>query len=100
MQMNNPLGIIQAIQNPQQFVENMMNNSQAMQNPMMKNAMGMFKNGDVKGLQQLTENVAKQRGTSIDEMRKKLKLGIAEEHEYEKEGKSLTKLQNHIKGRY
>ena len=28
------------------------------------------------------------------------KLGIAEEHEYEKEGKSLTKLQNHIKGRY
>ena len=35
-----------------------------------------------------------------DEMRKKLKLGIAEEHEYEKEGKSLTKLQNHIKGRY
>ena len=70
--MNNPLGVIQAIQNPQQFVENMMNNSQAMQNPMMKNAMVMFKNGDVKGLQQLTENVAKQRGTSIDEMRKKL----------------------------
>ena len=70
--MNNPLGVIQAIQNPQQFVENMMNNSQAMQNPMMKNAMAMFKNGDVKGLQQLTENVAKQRGTSIDEMRKKL----------------------------
>ena len=35
-----------------------------------------------------------------DEMRKKLKLGIAEEHEYEKEGKSLTKLQNHITGRY
>ena len=70
--MNNPLGIIQAIQNPQQFVENMMNNSQAMQNPMMKNAMVMFKNGDVKGLQQLTENVAKQKGTTIDEMRKKL----------------------------
>ena len=35
-----------------------------------------------------------------NELRKKLKLGIAEEHEYEKEGKSLTKLQNHIKGRY
>ena len=33
-----------------------------------------------------------------DELRKK--LGIAEEHEYEKEGRSLTKLQNHIKGRY
>ena len=35
-----------------------------------------------------------------DDIRKKLKLGIAEEHEYEKEGKSLRKLQNHIRGRY
>ena len=35
-----------------------------------------------------------------DDMRKKLKLGIAEEHEYEKEGKCLSKLQNHIKPRY
>ena len=35
-----------------------------------------------------------------DEMRKQLKLGISEEHEYEKDGKSLSKLQNHIKGRY
>lgn len=34
-----------------------------------------------------------------DDMRKKLKLGIAEEHDYEKEGKSLSKLQNHIKQR-
>ncbi len=35
-----------------------------------------------------------------DEMRKKLRLGITEEHEYEKEGKCLSKLQNHIKERY
>ena len=35
-----------------------------------------------------------------DDMRKKLKLGIAEEHEYEKEGKSLSKLQKHIRERY
>ena len=34
------------------------------------------------------------------DMRKKLKLGIAEEHEYEKEGKSLSKLQKHIRERY
>lgn len=70
--MNNPLGIIQAIQNPQQFVENMMNNSQAMQNPMMKNAMEMFKKGDIQGLKSLTENVAKQKGTTIDEVRKRI----------------------------
>ena len=35
-----------------------------------------------------------------DDMRKKLKLGIAEEHEYEKECKSLSKLQKHIRERY
>lgn len=35
-----------------------------------------------------------------DDMRKKLRIGISEEHEYEKEGRSLTKLQSHIKQRY
>lgn len=35
-----------------------------------------------------------------DDMRKKLKLGIAEEHEYEREGKSLSKLQKYIRERY
>lgn len=34
-----------------------------------------------------------------DDMRKKLKIGITEEHEYEREGKNLSKLQNHIKQR-
>ena len=34
-----------------------------------------------------------------DDMRKKLKIGIIEEHEYEREGKNLSKLQNHIKQR-
>lgn len=35
-----------------------------------------------------------------DDMRKKIRLGISEEHEYEKDGRSLSKLQNHIKKRY
>ncbi len=34
-----------------------------------------------------------------DDMRKRLKIGITEEHEYEREGKNLSKLQNHIKQR-
>lgn len=34
-----------------------------------------------------------------DDMKKKLKIGIIEEHEYEREGKNLSKLQNHIKQR-
>ena len=35
-----------------------------------------------------------------DDMRKKLRIGIAEEHPYEKEGKNLSKLEKHIKERY
>lgn len=35
-----------------------------------------------------------------DDMNKKLKIGIIEEHEYEREGKNLSKLQNHLKKRY
>ena len=34
-----------------------------------------------------------------DDMSKKLKIGITEEHEYEREGKNLSKLKNHIKQR-
>lgn len=34
-----------------------------------------------------------------DDMNKKLKIGITEEHEYEREGRNLSKLQNHIRQR-
>ena len=64
--MNNPLGIIQAIQNPQQFVENMMNNSQAMQNPMVSNAVNLARNGDKNGLQRIAENLCKTNGKDFD----------------------------------
>ena len=38
--------------------------------------------------------------SEVDEdMEKKLKIGIAEEHEYEREGKNLSKLKTHIKQR-
>ena len=64
--MNNPLGIIQAIQNPQQFVENMMNNSQAMQSPMVSNAVNLARNGDKNGLKRIAENLCKTNGKDFD----------------------------------
>ena len=70
--MNNPMQFIQMIKNPQQFIQGMMNNNQVMQNPMFKNAMEMYQKGDVSGLQTLTENVAKERGMSIEDIRKQL----------------------------
>lgn len=70
--MNNIQNIFQVISNPQAFIQNAMNNSQLMQNPMMKNAIGMYQRGDIQGLQNLANNVAKQQGVSVDDIRKQL----------------------------
>ena len=70
--MNNPLGIIKAIRNPQQFIQNMMGNQQVMQNPMIQNAMKMYQSGDVNGLKSLAENVIKEHGMSMDDIKKQL----------------------------
>lgn len=68
--MNNAMNVMQMITNPQAFINDAMNNSQLMQNPVMKNAMDMYRNGNTKGLEQLANNVATQKGTSVDEIRK------------------------------
>jgi len=39
--MNNPFQLFQAMRNPQQFLQQMAGNSQAMSNPILKNAMDM-----------------------------------------------------------
>lgn len=67
--MNNPLSLIQAMKNPQAFMQNVAQNSQLMQNPMAKNAMEMFQRGDNKGLQEMAENLCKERGTSVDNVK-------------------------------
>lgn len=71
--MNNPLGMMFQMmrggRNPQQILNQMMNNSQFNQNPMAQNAMQMFQNGDMKGLQSMAENLAKERGTTVDDVK-------------------------------
>lgn len=71
--MNNPLAMIFQMmnggENPQQILNQMMNNNQLMQNPMMKNAMQMYQKGDAKGLQKMAENLAKERGTTVDDVK-------------------------------
>lgn len=68
----NPFQMIGAMKNPQEFMQQMMNNSQIMRNPMAKNAMEMYKNGDTKGLQAMAENLAKERGTTVDDVKKQI----------------------------
>ena len=70
----NPFQMLGAMKNPQAFIQQMMNNSQVMQNPMVKNAMQMYQKGDTQGLQAMAENLCKERGTTprqVQEMIKK-----------------------------
>lgn len=55
--------------NPQSMIQKMMGDNQIMGNPMAKNAMEMFQKGDTDGLKSLAENLAKERGTTVDDVR-------------------------------
>ena len=68
----NPMQLVQAMKNPQAFMQQMMNNSQIMQNPMAKNAMEMYQKGDTPGLQAMAENLAKERGTTVNDMKSQI----------------------------
>ena len=71
--MNNPFQMLQAIKNPQQFLNNAMNNSTLMQNPLAKNAIEMYQKGDTKGLNELAQNLCKERGIEPEEAFKQVK---------------------------
>lgn len=54
--------------NPMQmFVNQMMNNSQAMKNPMLKNAINMANKGDSKGIEQMARNLCAEKGINPEE---------------------------------
>ena len=70
--MMNPLQFMKAMRNPQEFMQKMMKNSQVMQNPMAKNAIEMYQKGDTKGLQDMAENLCKERGTTVDDVKSQI----------------------------
>ena len=65
--------MIQGIKNPQQFLQQIMGNSQMMQNPMIKNTVQMAQNGDAKGIEQLARNLCKEKGINADDMFNQMK---------------------------
>lgn len=69
------MNIIQLMRsgNPQQFLQQVMNNSQMMQNPMIKNTVQMAQNGDTKGIEQLARNLCKEKGINADDMFNQMK---------------------------
>lgn len=69
--MINPMQIMQMFKggSPQQFIQQVMNNNQLMSSPMVRNAMDMYQKGDIEGLQAMAENLAKERGTTIGDVK-------------------------------
>ena len=62
----NPFQMLGAMKNPQAFIQQMMNNSQVMRNPIAKNIIDMAQKGDVEGIEQMGRNIAKEKGIDFD----------------------------------
>ena len=62
----NPFQMLGAMKNPQAFIQQMMNNSQVMRNPMAKNIIDMAQKGDIEGIEQMGRNIAKEKGIDFD----------------------------------
>jgi len=60
--------------NPQIMLNKILNNNQFMNNPMFANAMNMYKQNDIKGLQELAQKIAKEKGTDINKIRSQIGL--------------------------
>lgn len=67
------MNFFQSFRSPQQFLQSMIGNSQVMQNPMAKNAIGMAQSGDTKGIEQMARNLCREKGINPDEMIKQIK---------------------------
>lgn len=72
----NPFRMIGAMKNPQAFLQQMMNNSQIMQNPLAKNAMEMAQNGNMQGIEQMARNLCKEKGLNADDVFNQIKSGL------------------------
>lgn len=69
----NLMQMIQAMKNPQQFLQNMMGNNQIMRNPMAKNTLEMAQKGDFQGIENIAKNLCKEKGINPDEMMNQIK---------------------------
>lgn len=71
--MNNPLQLVRAFRNPQEFMKQATQNSELMKNPIAKNAIQMYQNGDKEGINKLANNLCSEKGTTFEEMAQQIK---------------------------
>ena len=71
--MNNLLQMLQAAKNPQAFIQQAMQNSNLMQNPLAKNAIEMYQRGDLQGIDEMANNLCKERGLKKEDVINQIK---------------------------
>ena len=73
--MMNPMQLMQMFKggNPQQFIQQIMGNSQIMSNPMAKNAVELMQKGDSQGIEQMARNLCKEKNLNADEVMQQIK---------------------------
>lgn len=78
----NPINIIQMMTsgNPQQAIQNIIESNPNIQNNLLaQNAMKMYQNGDTRGLQNMAENMCKERGITVDQAKQQV-IGMFNKH--------------------
>lgn len=71
----NPINIIQMMTsgNPQQAIQSIIEgNPNVQNNPLAQNAIKMYQNGDTMGLQNMAENMCKERGITVDQAKQQV----------------------------
>ena len=71
--MNNVMNLVKVFRNPQAFLQQAMNNSQLMGNPISKNALEMYQKGDRQGLNELADNLCKEKGINRSDFERQIK---------------------------
>ena len=72
------MNFFQAFRSPQQFLQSMIGNSQVMQNPMAKNAIGMAQNGNMQGIEQMARNLCREKGLNADDVFNQIKSSFGD----------------------
>ena len=71
--MNNIFQIMGAVKNPQELLQQMILNNQIMQNPIARNAIELYKKGDLNEINKMAENLCREKGVKTDEIAKQIK---------------------------
>ena len=73
MKMNNLINMLMQTKNPQSFMQQILNNSQITQNPIGKNALDLYQKGDKDGLNNLIDNLCKEKNIKRNDIENQIK---------------------------